>query len=268
MDKLHPKQLPKQHDPPFIYSFSLGYTLCWTSLLTGETFSHSSLKYKVHLSCYYIELNGGRLLITGGEHYQVNEVVSSVGSFDTFREFAFTQLAPMLTARAGHSAVYHAQLLYVVGGYFKLAYNSQPLGQCERYVCAENRWEALPPLPEACYTASLVVLEGSLYALGGYAGRLLDLIQRLRLEELTWEIMELRLALPSSGLACFKVSDSEVYLVCDRTLHSFTPCGLLPLKAVYLDIQCWDTPSLYRRGAIYYGNMWGAPRRLEIGSLD
>jgi hypothetical protein len=64
------------------------------------------------------------------------------------------------------------------------------LSECERYACAENRWETLPPLPRACYGASGLVVESSLYALGGYDYSFLDLVQKLSLESLTWELMQ------------------------------------------------------------------------------
>jgi hypothetical protein len=92
----------------------------------------------------------------------------------------------MLTPRAYHAAVYHSQYLYELGGI-----DDDYLNECERYVCADNRWEALPPLPNACCNTSGVVIENSLYALGGFAEiSPLDLVQKLSLESLTWELMQ------------------------------------------------------------------------------
>jgi hypothetical protein len=61
---------------------------------------------------------------------------------DTLREYAASFQPPMHTARSEHAAVYHSQYVYVLGGY-----NGRFLGECERYVCAESRWEVLPALP-------------------------------------------------------------------------------------------------------------------------
>jgi hypothetical protein len=74
-------------------------------------------------------------------------------------------------------------------------HNSSLLSECERYVCAENRWEALPSLPRACAGTSGVVVESSLYALGGMddGGAYSNSVQKLSLESLTWELMQLRL---------------------------------------------------------------------------
>jgi hypothetical protein len=69
----------------------------------------------------------------------------------------------MHTARQNHAAVYHSQYVYVLGGFFDEGF----LRECERYVCVESRWEVLPVLSVACCAMSAVVLDNSLYALGG-----------------------------------------------------------------------------------------------------
>jgi hypothetical protein len=104
-------------------------------------------------------VSGGSLLITGGGYPDaVREVVRiDVGTFDVSPQ------PYMLTPRGQHAAVYHDQHLYVLEGH-----NGQhDLSECEMFVCAENRWEALPPLPSPRSSMSGVVIENSLYALGG-----------------------------------------------------------------------------------------------------
>jgi hypothetical protein len=95
----------------------------------------------------------------------------------------------MLTPRGYHAAVYHTPQLYIIGGWS----GSSALSECERYECAENRCESLPPLPTACSSTSGVVVENSLYVLGGHDASDLDLVQKLSLESLTWELMQFRL---------------------------------------------------------------------------
>jgi hypothetical protein len=107
----------------------------------------------------------------------------------------------MLTPRYLHAAVYHTPHLYILEGY-----DDRNLSECERYVCAENRWEALSLLPRACTCTSGVVVENSLYALGGYDGSELDLVQKLSLESLTWELMHFRL--PFTGW-CIPLFEAE-----------------------------------------------------------
>jgi hypothetical protein len=144
---------------------------------------------------------GGSLLITGG-YPGVREVVR----IDTRREFAVAHCAPMLTPRRQHAAVYHTPHLYILGGY-----SSKYLSECERYVCAENRWEALPSLPRACCQTSGVVVERNLYALGGYNESKLVWVQKLSLESLTWELMQFGLPFEGYGIPCFKLRDTEEY---------------------------------------------------------
>jgi hypothetical protein len=259
------QEAPQIHEdalPTFIYSSNHNTgQLYKTNLVTGEL--HASLRvpsYSFRPGCCWSEVSGGSLLITGGGYpIAVREVVRIY----TCREFAVAGCPPMLTPRTGHAAVYHSQHLYVLGGH-----NTSFLSECERYVCALHRWETLPPLPRACMNMSGVVVESSLYALGGYAGRDLDLVQRLSLESLTWELMQLRLPYAGSGIPCFKVKDTEVYLVVKKTLCSFTALQVHPLKTLTEDIQSWYGVSYYRSGTLYCSFNLGPVRSLEIGSLS
>jgi hypothetical protein len=169
----------------------------------------------------------------------------------------------MLTPRLAHAAVYPTPHLYILGGW-----NGSYLRECERYVCAENRWEALPPLPRACYAASGVVVESSLYALGGAAGPPLDLVQKLSLESLTWELMQFRLPFASWGIPCFKLRDTEVYLVVKNTLCSFTAFEVRLLKTLTEDIQSKLGVSYYQGGTLYCSSHYGRVLSFEIGSLS
>jgi hypothetical protein len=96
------------------------------------------------------------------------------------------------------------------------------------------------------------VVGSSLYALGGeHASAFLDLVQKLSLESLTWELMQLRLPHAGSGIPCFKLRDSEVYLVVKQTLCSFTGLEVRLLKTLTKDISSWYGASYYRRGTLY-----------------
>jgi hypothetical protein len=244
--------------PTFIYSYKYNTDqLHRTSLATGE---HSSLRvpsYTFKGGCCWSEVPGGSLLVTGGGYPAVREVVR----IDSRREFAVSRCAPMLTPRGEHAAVYHTPHLYILGG----INHNRCLSECERYVCAENRWEALPPLPKACFGTSGVVVESSLYALGGYG---FDSVQKLSLESLTWELMRFRLPFAGYGIPCFKLRDTEVYLVIKKTLCSFTALEVRPLKTLSEDIQSWIGVSYYRRGTLYCSSFEGGVRSYKIGSLS
>jgi hypothetical protein len=216
--------------------------------------------YTFKFGCCWSDLTGGSLLITGGGlPIAVREVVR----IDTRREFAVAHCAPMLTPRVGHAAVYHTPHLYILGGM-----NDSNLRECERYVCAESRWEALPPLPKACQSTSGVVVENSLYTLGGHDGSALDLVQKLSLESLTWELMQFRLPFAGYCIPCFKVRETEVYLVFNQTLFSFTALAVRPLKTLTDYIRSEYGASYYHRGTLYCSSYSGRARSLEIGSLS
>jgi hypothetical protein len=257
-------QTPQLHEdtlPTFIFSYSHGTDqLHRTSLVTGEQHKHRVPSYRFKASCCWSEVPGGNLLITGGGHPAVREVVR----IDTRREFAVSHCPSMLTPRRNHAAVYHSQLLYVLGG----VSGNNISRRCERYVCAENRWEALPPLPRACISASGVVVESSLYALGGWDGTQLDLVQKLSLESLAWELIQLRLPYAGWAIPCFKLNDTEVYLVVNATLYSFTALEVRLLRTLTENINSWFGTSYYRRGTLYCSNHRGLVRSLEIGSLS
>jgi hypothetical protein len=234
--KRQPTQtLPKpQHIPTFLYCCQRHTNqLHRVNLLTGEQSCHKVPNYQFKEGCRWSELPGGSLLITGGSS-GTEEVVK----IDTLREYAVSSLPPMHTSRSFHAAVYHSLYVYVLG-----------YRECERYSCAESRWEVLPALPVAGSYMSAVEVENSLYALGGRNGRPLDTVQKLSLDSLTWKFMQLKLPQTTSWFACFK-SETEVYLVIKETLYSFTPLQVKPIKTVAEGIRCFS--SYYRRGTLYY----------------
>jgi hypothetical protein len=246
----------------FIYSIieAEPFRLQRLHLLTGEQSSVRVPVYQFKVNSCLSELPGGYLLFTGGETYP--STTREVVRIDTLREFAVSHQQPMLTPRHYHSAVYHALYLYVFGG-FNAAYC---LSKCERYECTIRRWEPLPPLPTACGEMSAVEAKGSLYALGGSNGEgFLDIIQRLRVKSLTWELMSVKLPHADYAFPCFKV-DSQIYLVMKQTLYSFLP--LYRVKQLPHSIDCFCSSSYYSRGTLYCSHHWGKLNRFEIGWLS
>jgi hypothetical protein len=248
--------------PTYVYSYSSYIDKLYrTHLLTGRRSRQRLPKYPFRSYCCLSELPGGGLLVTGGGDC---EAVRKVERIDPLREFAVCAQAPMHTARRMHTAVHHSHYLYVLGGF-----GFKALRECERYVCAEGQWEKLPALPVACYYASAVVLENSLYALGGMDSGSIptNIAQKLRLERLTWELMQLKLPDASYAVPCFK-RDSQVYLVLKKTLYSFTPLQVTKLKTLTKHVKAWYGASYYSRGSLYCSNRKGAATRLEVGWLN
>jgi hypothetical protein len=212
------------------------------SLLTGEQSILQIPAYKFKFDCRWSELPGGSLIITGGGYAGVREV----GKIDSPREWAVSSLSPMHTARCYHASLYHSQYLYVLGGY--------RLSECERYSCADSRWEELPALPVAGGRMSAVELENSLYALGGFADAPLETVQKLSLDSLTWELKQLKLPQATRAFPCFK-TDTQVYLMIEETLYSFTPFQVKAVKTLDESItRCFS--SYYSRGTLYYEDGW------------
>jgi hypothetical protein len=70
---------------------------------------------------------------------------------------------------------------------------------------------------------SVVEMDNSLYTLGGFAHpRALNTVQRLSLDSLAWELMQLKLPQAALYFACIN-TDSQVYLLINESLYSFTP---------------------------------------------
>jgi hypothetical protein len=93
--------------PTFMYSYKNNSNhMHRTSLFTGEQSSHRVPSYTFEYGCYWSEVPGGSLLITGG--------VSEVVRIDTCREFSVAHCPRMLTPRSCHTAVYHTQHLFVL----------------------------------------------------------------------------------------------------------------------------------------------------------
>jgi hypothetical protein len=108
----------------------------------------------------------------------------------------------------------------------------------------------LPALPVDGYDMSAVEVENNLYALGGRNNKgILHTVQKLSLDSLTWELLQLKLLQTGRSLPCFK-SDTQVYLIIKRTLYSFTPLQIRSIKSLHKVLRCHS--SYYSRGTLFY----------------
>jgi hypothetical protein len=96
-----------------------------------------------------------------------------------------------------------------------------------------------------------VVLDNSLYVLGGCDTSHLDAVQMLRLDSLSWELMRLKLPRAAFHSPCFR-TETQVYLLIEETLYSFSPIVVKPIKALPHGIRC--ETSYYGKGYLYYSN--------------
>jgi hypothetical protein len=252
---INPRCTPK---PKFLY-YCIASQLHRLHLLTGEQSDHQIPGYAIRYSSKLSEMPGGSLLITGGcESY--SDAAREVMKIETLREWAVSSQPPMHTARLSHATVYHSQYLYALGGY-----NHMQLRECERYVCDESRWEVLSDLLAVGYGMSAVEFDNSLYALGGWDHSHLDSVQMLSLDSLTWELMVFKLPQAASHFPCFK-ADTQVYLLINKTLYSFTPFQVIAVKTLNQGAS-ESYSSYYSRGTLYYDAMCDKLESLAIGEL-
>jgi hypothetical protein len=80
--------------------------------------------------------------------------------------------------------------------------------------------------------------------------------------------MQFKLPFAGGYIPCFKLRDTEVYLVVKNTLCSFTALEVRPLKTLAEDIQSWFGASYYCRGTLYCSSYEEAARSQKIGSLS
>jgi hypothetical protein len=112
---------------------------------------------------------------------------------------------------------------------------------------------------------SLVELENSIYALGGKDNQDVGtVVQQLSLDSLTWEVMQLKLPREAYLFPCFK-SNTQVFMVIDKTLYSFTPLEIKPIKTAPEAIRL--TQSYFSRGTLYCLARNDGVIRLELGEL-
>lgn len=241
----------------FVYSYrQKSNQLYRTNILTQEESCHMLPSYMFKRGCCWTELSRGTLFITGGGFPASREVVR----IDTLREFAISQEADMMTPRRDHAGVYYAQHLYILGG----RSSGTNLNNCERYVCAQRQWEALPSLPFASDCMSGVVVQGNLFALSS------DKIYKLNLEALRWEFMDLLLPDRGNYMPCFLLQDSMIYFLLKKTIYSFSPdtFKVTSVKTLRSGQCSWNGACSYSRGTLYCPQFLGPPSRLDIGLLE
>eukprot|EP00359_Climacostomum_virens_P007110 CAMPEP_0204904050 /NCGR_PEP_ID=MMETSP1397-20131031/4638_1 /ASSEMBLY_ACC=CAM_ASM_000891 /TAXON_ID=49980 /ORGANISM="Climacostomum Climacostomum virens, Strain Stock W-24" /LENGTH=382 /DNA_ID=CAMNT_0052072783 /DNA_START=83 /DNA_END=1227 /DNA_ORIENTATION=+ len=245
-----------EQTPVYIYSYQTNSSsLFRTTLSTGETREEILSNHTFRVGSVWCEVAGGDIYFTGGniDTQAMNEVVQVSGS-----SLEVTQKAGMLSARYWHGSVYDKDYLYAIGGW-----NRGTMRECERLSVSEDRWEALQPLPLGCRNVNVVVVKETecLYALGGQTAfrSFLDVIQRLRLGRLEWNVMPLRLPTGAYYIACFS-KESKVWFFVDMKLYclnALADCSITLSKQIG-EIKSRCGPSHYHRGYLYCSNFEGA----------
>lgn len=250
------------HQRLWSYSYSFSRQLHVINFSSNSSLTHFINSVKFEAESSWCEVPGSRLFFTGGP---------SSFTLDVLREFAISNKPPMLCARRrSHSSVCHNPYLYVIGGHD----GSQWMEACERYSFQDNQWEVLPPLPTACYYSSAIVVEDAVYVLGGLGGmckEYLNIIQKLCLQGMTWEVLQLKLPQTVCAIPCFKTNQDsrQVYFVLESRLYSFQPLAesLHEVKRLPRSIRSWLGPCYYSGGTLYCPGFNSPVQALEVGSL-
>lgn len=212
------------------------------------------------------ELPGGKVYISGGGY--LPNTTDRIVRVDTARDFSVQHMPKMQTARRCHGAEYFGGYLYIIGGFY-MGY----LSNCERFDCEQEQWEILQPLPHACSYMSVVALDAlqCLYSLGGSNNeRDYELIQRLCLKTLRWDVMQMKLPSYDDCIVCFKVDESQIYFICNSKIHSFNPATSIIkyIKTLPYNIFCFYGQCYYSTDTLYCSSYVGEPVKLVIGGLN
>jgi len=255
--------------PEYIFSYKgFSPTLHRLALLTGEKTSFK-ISRRFFDATIFCELPGNNLLFTGGVDLNC-WTKRDCWNLNVTKEFSVVNKAPMLSARAGHCLVYFQGCVLAIGG----LNTSKQIDNCERYLCSDNRWEPFDPLPRACGLMCAAVIEEAnrVFVIGGssFRGESYDFIQRLRLDELTWDLLEVKLPVPKQKIASFKVDEASIFVVLNKDLYEFKPGAnsIVKLKQLSAYVEAYCGPNYFSNGVLYTSNTHGSPLQYSIGSLE
>lgn len=261
-DKMHSMDWSVEPRNPCIYSYITGSnTLCRTYLKTREESLHKISGITFGWYCSLTELPNGQIFVTGGGVPAKRSVIC----IDPKR-FEATQQPLMVVRRSCHATAVYKGWLYVFGGS-----NESKLRECERYSLKDKRWSSLKQLPHPCDCASAILLEDfkAMYVFGGlYRKGVLNIVQRLNLETLSWMLLPIKLPRPSWHIACFKVCD-KIYFVLKDYLYSYSPSyeSFRPVKKLPQKIQSCCGACIYTASILFCSSDEGVARKFNIGSL-
>lgn len=150
----------------------------------------------------------------------------------TYREdngFIFdgwSKLTDMPAARSFLSCAVADCQIYVIGGFT----NAETLKTFHQYNPLTNTWREQPPLPWTQAGAAAVILDGQLFAVGGWGTSNRGVVQVYNLADNTWTVKppENSLKNPRAGLACVNVN-GKLYAIGGAYLagHQWVETGMV-----------------------------------------
>ncbi|KAI6190264.1 Kelch-like protein 7 isoform X2 [Aphelenchoides bicaudatus] len=119
---------------------------------------------------------GNHVYAIGGEE---SSCVSSMERYDVEKQ-KWEQLADMKFCRYNCGAVTLGKRIYVVGGFGWDSDKNQfvPLSSCEYYDVDAGTWHEVKPLQTCRGAASVVAVDGHIFAIGGFNGEYLSSVER------------------------------------------------------------------------------------------
>lgn len=249
--------------PRYIFSYNWDSTEFYRmDIESGELVTHHFPNK--FISCIsWCEIPGDFIYLSGGKisFYDYSRETSIVN----IHTFEVTPKAPMNNLRFCHASAYYRGYVYVIGGQLL----RENLVDCERYSIAKDEWEIIPSLPKASHGINSVIIEPTkcLYVIGGNT----DEVQELNLLTLSWRVLPIQLPGQVFWYPVFRLSPEAftIYFLYESKLYSIDPqeMQLEEVKTVSANFQAFCGPSYYNRSTLYIPNIYGAPERLEIGSI-
>lgn len=249
-----------------IYSYSESTsTLWWRDLNSNQTSSKVIKNFTFLAGSYWVEVPDKSLIITGGVDHKTTKQAWKI---DT-NSFEVAQLEPMLQRRRSHGSCYHAGYVYALSG---LESDSFRVRNCERLSLVTNRWERIPdeincPVADICP----IVVENSIYIVGGFETTPCKKVQVLILHSLKWKSFNLSISDFSHTISSFVVPDRNgLFFISDnKVIHLDLLSHEITLKKKLLK------PGQSKGGQCYYYNQFlhlafdaGEPRFEFLGKIN
>mmetsp|Transcript_3899 Transcript_3899/g.8179 ORF Transcript_3899/g.8179 Transcript_3899/m.8179 type:complete len:289 (-) Transcript_3899:2012-2878(-) len=234
--------------------FRFGRTSLYkTTIKTGSTStlpllhtkSQRIFEYSGESLCQVLD---NELLITGGHKS------SQVWKLLVNQDFAAVEEPSMHRERMYHSSVLHGGFVYVVAG--RSGDGSKYLKKCERLNLQEGSWESIAdPMQLGCNCSTAIALQASVYVLGGHAGmEKLNTVQKLSLDSLQWELLDIRLPYQRDDIACFYKSpdSSQIYFIQDLSLYTLDTetCKIEKTNSLSRSLVS-NGPTYFRNGTLF-----------------
>lgn len=119
---------------------------------------------------------GGRLFAVGGCRGDRGEALNIVEKYDPETKL-WTKESPMKTARKNFASVVKDNKLIVIAGWDSVEGKAVFHKSVEEFDPKTGKWQTLPPVPAGRDGARACVMDGKIYVIGGYNGKILDVIE-------------------------------------------------------------------------------------------